>query len=176
MIGVPCVLVAAFILPATDPIAGTPYSRRFLRFDYAGSTLFTAAITCLVMGIAFGGALFPWSSGRIIALFVVAGLLITSFGLQQTYLIFTRLEDRIFPVQFVKNRNAVLLFISTAAVNTACFVRKYNMTLLYKTSELTIDKQFTTSRSTCKQNFKIGVRRSIILICAIVSLPVAMEH
>lgn len=125
IIGVFCVATAAIILPATDPIPGTPQRQRFARFDYLGSVLFTAAVTCAVMAISFGGALFSWGSGAIIALFVVAAVLIVAFGVQQVFLILTRLEDRIFPVQFVRNYNAVLLFISTAAINTSCFIRKY---------------------------------------------------
>lgn len=124
MIGVFCVVIAAVILPATDPIPGTPHGRRFGRFDYIGSVLFTASMTCVVMAISFGGGLFSWGSGSIIALFVVSGVLIIAFAIQQVFLIFTRVEDRIFPVHLVSNFNAVLLFIATAAVNTACFIRE----------------------------------------------------
>lgn len=129
MIGVFCVAVAIIILPATDPIPGTLYRQRLSRFDYLGSLLFTAAITCAVMAISFGGALFSWSSGSIIALFVVAAVLIILFGVQQVFLVFTRTQDRIFPVQFCKNYNAVLLFISTAAINTSCFIRRLSQFL-----------------------------------------------
>ena len=124
MIGVFCIAIAIIILPATDPIPGTLYSQRLSRFDYLGSLLFTAAITCAVMAISFGGALFSWGSGSIVSLFVVAAVLIILFGVQQVFLIFTTAQDRIFPVQFCKNYNAVLLFISTAAINTSCFIRK----------------------------------------------------
>lgn len=149
MIGILCVAIATIILPATDPIPGTSQSQRFARFDYLGSVLFTAAITCAVMAISFGGALFSWSSGAIIALFVVAAVLIIAFGVQQVFLILTRLEDRIFPVQFVGNYNAVLLFISTAAINTSCFIRKYFPGHAHHLHAET-KKPSTTSQFTCK--------------------------
>ncbi|KAF2150682.1 MFS general substrate transporter [Myriangium duriaei CBS 260.36] len=125
LIGCFCVAIAAFMLPATDPIPGTSQSQRFARFDYIGSVLITASMTCLVMAISFGGALFDWQSGSIIALFAVSAVLIICFAVQQVFLIFTRIEDRIFPVHYVSNFNAVLLFISTAAVNTAAFIPIY---------------------------------------------------
>lgn len=131
MIGVFCVGLCIVCVPYTDPNAGTPFSRRFARFDYVGSTLITASITSLIMAINFGGTLFAWNSGRTIALFVVDGALAIAFAIQQILCIFTRVEDRVFPIQFLSNRNAVLLFICAAASNTACFARKFPSFQLY---------------------------------------------
>ncbi len=131
MIGVFCVGLCIVCVPYTDPNAGTPFSRRFARFDYVGSTLITASITSLIMAINFGGTLFAWNSGRTIALFVVGGALAIAFAIQQILCIFTRVEDRVFPIQFLSNRNAVLLFICAAASNTACFARKFPSFQLY---------------------------------------------
>jgi len=119
MIGVLCVGLCIVCVPYTDPDAGAPFSRRFARFDYVGSTLITASITSLIMAINFGGVLFAWNSGRTIALFVVGGALAIAFAIQQTLCIFTRVEDRVFPIRFLSNKNAVLLFICAAASNTA---------------------------------------------------------
>lgn len=124
LIGVFCVAIAIICLPLTDPIPGTPYVRRFATFDYVGSILFAAALTCFVMAINFGGTLFDWSSGSTIALFVVGGVLFIAFAVQQGLSLLVSKEDRIFPVHFLSNYNAVLIFIATAAVNAACFIRK----------------------------------------------------
>lgn len=39
-----------------------------------------------LMAISFGGSLYPWHSGRIIGLFITAGVLIIMFFIQQTFL------------------------------------------------------------------------------------------
>ena len=132
MIGVFCLLVCFFCIPATDPIPGTPYGRRFRNFDYVGSVLITAAITTLVMGINFGGTSYAWSGGETIALFVVSAVLFIAFGIQQTFCLLTSVEERVFPIQFLKNRNAILLFICAAAVNTAAFIPIYYIPIYFQ--------------------------------------------
>lgn len=124
LIGIFCVVIAIICLPLTDPIPGTPYGRRFKTFDYVGSILFAAALTCFVMAINFGGTLFDWSSGSTIALFIIGGVLFIAFAVQQSLSLLVSKEDRIFPIHFLSNWNAVLVFIATAAVNSACFIRK----------------------------------------------------
>ncbi|BDD63495.1 hypothetical protein MAP00_008378 [Monascus purpureus] len=49
------------------------------------------------MPIKFGGGLYEWKSGAIIALFLSAGVLWIAFSVQQTLLLFTSVTDRMFP-------------------------------------------------------------------------------
>ena len=56
---------------------------RFLKFDPLGTVVFIAGIICLLLALQWGGSTYPWSDGRIIALFVVFSVLIISFlGIQ----------------------------------------------------------------------------------------------
>ncbi|MCJ1439056.1 hypothetical protein MMC27_008447 [Xylographa pallens] len=132
MIGVFCILICVLCIPATDPKPGTPNRQRIAEFDFVGSILITAAITTLVMAINFGGTTYAWNGGQTIALFVLSGVLFISFGLQQVFCIFTRAGDRIFPVQFMKNRNAIILFVCTAAINTAAFIPIYYIPIYFQ--------------------------------------------
>ncbi|KAI9753506.1 MAG: hypothetical protein M4579_005138 [Chaenotheca gracillima] len=134
MIGAFCLLACLLCLPPSDPIPQTALSKRFAYFDYVGSLLLTGAITTLVMAINFGGGLYPWGGGAIIALFVVAGVLFITFGIQQSFNILTRAKDRIFPLQLLKNRNAVLLYICASAANTAAFVPIYYIPIYFQFS------------------------------------------
>jgi hypothetical protein len=84
------------------------------------------------MAINFGGALYPWGSGQTIALFVVSGVLFVIFGIQQSLTIFTSVSTRIFPCQFLKNFNAVLLYMCASAVNTAGFIPIYYIPLYFQ--------------------------------------------
>lgn len=98
---------------------------RFKEFDYVGAVLSVATFVCLIMATNFGGTLYAWDSGRIIALFVLTGVFATAFAVQQPLNLFTKESDRMFPVQFLKMKEAVLLFIAMAAANAGGFIAIY---------------------------------------------------
>lgn len=134
MIGAFCLLVCVICIPASDPIPNAAYRKRFAKLDYVGSFLITAAITTMIMAISFGGTSYSWSGGETIALFVVSGFTFIAFGIQQSLLLFTSQKDRVFPTHFLRNRNAVLLFICAAACNTAGFIPIYYIPIYFQFS------------------------------------------
>jgi MFS family permease len=70
--------VYIFVLPALDPLPKTVSLKdRAKNYDFLGGVLFVGFVMSLVIGINFGGALYAWNSGSIIALFVVAGCLVS---------------------------------------------------------------------------------------------------
>lgn len=76
----------------------------------------------LILAINFGGVLYPWNSGQIIALFVISGILWIVFGVQQTFAILTSVDKRMFPTHLLRNKEAVLLFLASASGYSACFL------------------------------------------------------
>jgi MFS family permease len=124
--------VYLFLLPSFKPRAGTPTSRLVRELDVVGSVLYAGAVLCLVMAINFGGTLYAWGGGQTIALFVVSGVCFVLLAVQQTLCILTMPDERIFPVQFLANVNAVLVFVSAAAINTATFVPIYYIPLYFQ--------------------------------------------
>lgn len=109
-----------------------PYSQRTRGFDYLGAVLSVAMLICIIMPINFGGVLYAWKSGAVIALFVIAGLLIISFLVQQTCTLLTTVDDRLFPIHFLKIKEAVLLFILALAANAAGFIAIYYIPLYFQ--------------------------------------------
>ncbi|KAJ7618232.1 putative HC-toxin efflux carrier [Mycena rosella] len=56
---------------------------RIQQFDPLGTIVFIPAIVSLLLALQWGGSKYPWSNGRIIGLFVVFGVLISTFiGIQ----------------------------------------------------------------------------------------------
>jgi hypothetical protein len=55
----------------------------FFHFDPIGNTFFISAIICLLLALHWGGDNYPYSNGRIIALFVLFGLLLIGFVVVQ---------------------------------------------------------------------------------------------
>lgn len=92
---------------------------KFKVYDNLGTLLSVAGLFCFVMAVNFGGTLYAWGSGQIIALFVVCGVLLIAFGVQQTFKFMTSFESRILPVQLITQKEPILLFVLMAANNCA---------------------------------------------------------
>lgn len=105
---------------------------RLRQFDVVGTILSIGAITSLIMAMNFGGTVYAWNSGQIIALFIVSGVLFILLGIQQGLPFLTDLTNRVFPAHFMRNWNAVLLYAVTSAVNTASFIPIYYIPLYFQ--------------------------------------------
>lgn len=56
------------------------------KMDLPGTVMFVGALTCIMMAVQWGGSRYPWRDGRIIALFVLFGLLAVGFVIDQVIL------------------------------------------------------------------------------------------
>ncbi|KAG8533219.1 uncharacterized protein KY384_002002 [Bacidia gigantensis] len=121
-----------FLLPRFDPRPGVPLRERYRNIDYTGTILICGAYVSGIFAIDFGGNLYAWNSGRIIALFVISGILFIAFGSQQGLKILTDKENRIFPVEFLRSRTMLILFAATASASTATFIPIYFVPLFFQ--------------------------------------------
>jgi MFS family permease len=82
------VLILIFCLqfPPSPPKEKKTLKENVLRFDPIGTILFIPAIVCLLVALQWGGTTYAWSNGRIIALFVVFGVLLISFAILQPFM------------------------------------------------------------------------------------------
>jgi len=55
------------------------WKEKFQQFDLYGTVIFLPMIVCLLLALQWGGSKYPWHDGRIIALFVVFGVLLCMF-------------------------------------------------------------------------------------------------
>ena len=120
------------MLPPYDPRPGVPYKKRLAELDYIGTILIIGACTAGVMAINFGGIIYPWNSGQTIACFVVSGVLFIVFGLQQVFCVLTTEDTRIFPIQFLKHKTLIILFMQMSASVTIFFVPIYFIPLFFQ--------------------------------------------
>ncbi len=131
-IGAVCAPFYIFLLPSKDPRPGASFKERAAEMDYPGVVLQAAALTSFILAINWGGITYPWGSGRIIALFVVSGVLFIVLGIQQVYNIFTKLSRRIIPVQFFRSRTVLILFSATTAGGACAFVPIYMIPIFFQ--------------------------------------------
>jgi MFS family permease len=55
------------------------FSQQLRALDLEGNMCFIPGVVCLLLALQWGGAKYPWGSGRIIALFVLFGVFIITF-------------------------------------------------------------------------------------------------
>jgi len=107
-------------------------TRKLKDMDWIGSTLNAAIYATWVLALTFGGAQWPWSDGRTIACFVVCGVLIIAFGLQQRFKVGTSFEQRILPAGFLTSLSFLLQYFATACTATALFIPIYYIPIFFQ--------------------------------------------
>ncbi|KAF4814430.1 Efflux pump patC [Colletotrichum siamense] len=131
-IGAVCAPFYIFLIPSKDPRPGASLRSRFVEVDYAGFTLQAGALTALILAVNLGGVVYPWDSGRIIALFVVTGVLFIILGVQQVLSIFTTPDRRTIPIQFFRSRSVLILFVVCATGGAGSFVPIYMVPIFFQ--------------------------------------------
>lgn len=123
-IAAPFVPVMLFFLPNFDRNKDLTFLQKAKTVDWLGTVLSCGAFASGTMALSFGGVLFPWGDRRIIAMFVLSAVLFTIFFITQSRTVWTTTENRIFPMEFFKNRTLVLLgiLVGTSHFNPLCFL------------------------------------------------------
>jgi MFS family permease len=70
------------------------------RYDYIGTGLFIAGIVLFLMGLSWGGSVYPWKSAHVIATIVIGGIVLIAFGLYESLV---PLQEPFIPVKLFKN-------------------------------------------------------------------------
>ena len=81
---------------------------------------------------SLGGSVWAWDSGPIIALIVVSACCIVLFALQQSLALFTTPETRLFPMQFLKSWEMILLFAQMASSMGSVILTLYFLPLYFQ--------------------------------------------
>ena len=77
-----------------------------MKLDYLGMALWTVGLTVFLLGISWGGTIYPWKSAAVISSLVLGVVILIILGLWETY---GKLSYPIIPVEFFKNRGYMAL-------------------------------------------------------------------
>lgn len=127
--------VYLFMVPSVKPKPGKSKFERLAGLDYVGSFLIIAGSACGVTGLSFGGSLFAWNTGTIIALLCVSIVLLVLFGIQQGFCLFTTFDRRLLPMQYFKSRTLILMFITSSIAGGPIFIPTYFIPLFFQFSK-----------------------------------------
>lgn len=120
-----------FVLPSLPRRLDSPFLVKLRSLDWLGVVLTAGVSVTFTVAFTFGGSIWAWNDGRIIALIVVFGILTIIFCLTQRYCVYTNAIDRLFPCEFLRNTQLVLLYVCMACGGAALFVSVYYIPLYF---------------------------------------------
>jgi MFS family permease len=123
--GLATILLFIFYHPPTFKMLHQNRSKReqIRRLDYVGIVLFTAGLILFIMGLSWGGNMYPWKSAHVIAPIVVGALLLIAFGFWEFF--FT--GDALLPMHLLRIRGYISIVI-TATVGSCVY---YSMNIIW---------------------------------------------
>ena len=128
-IGAVTVAILVFLLKLPNAnVAKTSARRQLAQLDPLGNLFFLPGILCLLLALQWGGTVYDWENGRIIALLVIFVLLITAFIAVQLW----KQETATVPPRIFRNRSiAAGVFFSTM-VGASLMVFTYYVPLWFQ--------------------------------------------
>ncbi|KUI66843.1 Putative HC-toxin efflux carrier TOXA [Cytospora mali] len=121
-----------FCLPPIHPMEGVSIRARLARIDFLGFFLGAGVWVSFLLAFTMAGGQWPWNDGRTIATFVVFGVVLVLYILQQYFAILTTPSQRAFPGHLLRDRTQVLLYIVTAAGTTTLYVVVYYIPVYFQ--------------------------------------------
>lgn len=124
--------VYLLIFPSFCPNKDQTILQSLKSTDWVGAVLNALVFVLFMLVLTFGGATWAWGSGPTIAVWVVWGVSLMLFILQQAFFTFTDAETRLFPLHLLKSRALVLVCVGTATSATAVASTIYYVPLLFQ--------------------------------------------
>lgn len=134
-----------FLLPDPTPRREEDLTLRqkMKELDLASNCLFIPSLTALFIALSWAGTKYPWSDGKVIGLFVVFGVLMIAFFLNQ----FRRGDSAALPFRIIRSRNVIAGFIYTTCTNSMTNVLEWYLPTYYQVvqSRVRLCDQFVTA-------------------------------
>lgn len=122
-------LVLLLKLPRqVQPDANETLRQKIMHFDPIGTTIFVPCVICVLLALQWGGSTYAWSNGRIIALFVLFGVLLIAFIGVQVWMG----EDATVPVRIIKQRSVASGTFYSTCVGAAFFTMVYYVPIWFQ--------------------------------------------
>ncbi|CAI7654398.1 unnamed protein product [Penicillium viridicatum] len=131
--------------PRTRQEGDMTLSQKIRELDLVSNCLFIPSLTALFLALSWAGTKYPWSDGKVIALFVVFGVLLAAFVFNQ----YRRGDSAALPFRIIKSRSVIAGFIFTTCTNSMTNVLEWYLPTYYQVvrSRVGLRGQFTPSES-----------------------------
>ncbi|EGP85536.1 unnamed protein product [Zymoseptoria tritici ST99CH_3D7] len=106
----------------------TTWRSKLQQFDIFGTLVFLPMIVCLLLALQWGGSKYPWSDGKVIALFVVFGVLLLIFATIQVL----KADHATVPPRLLRNRTVAGACWFVLCLGGAFFIFIYYLPLWFQ--------------------------------------------
>ncbi|OQD81935.1 hypothetical protein PENANT_c024G01541 [Penicillium antarcticum] len=129
-IGGVAVIVLILLCPnQTPPAVPAPtLFGKMKQLDPIGFALVAPAIVCLLFALQWGGQRYPWSDGRIISLFIVAGTLCFAFIVSQTW----QGNQRTIPSRIISQRTMIAASVASVGIGSILVVYSFYLPIWFQ--------------------------------------------
>ncbi|KAI9687198.1 MAG: hypothetical protein M1820_010502 [Bogoriella megaspora] len=105
-----------------------PLLKRIDRFDPIGTLFLVPAVICLLLVLQWGGIKYPWSNGRIIALFIISALLLLGFVGVQLW----KRDNATVPPRVFRNRTVWASSLYAFGLGASFFIGVYYIPIWFQ--------------------------------------------
>ncbi|KAG2419986.1 hypothetical protein HFD88_004783 [Aspergillus terreus] len=134
-LNLPCaglgLLVALVCFPRKYLGPDVPVTARIAAVDPIGIVLNMGAPTLLALALEFSGSVWAWRSGASIACWVVFGVVLVAWGVQQYWCIGTSPDQRAIPVHLLTRVDLLPLWIASGCAGASYAVTLYYLPLFF---------------------------------------------
>ncbi|GES64649.1 efflux pump antibiotic resistance protein [Aspergillus terreus] len=134
-LNLPCaglgLLVALVCFPRKYLGPDIPVTARIAAVDPIGIVLNMAVPTMLALALEFSGSVWAWGSGASIACWVVFGVVLVAWGVQQYWCIGTSPDQRAIPVHLLTRVDLLPLWIASGCAGASYAVTLYYLPLFF---------------------------------------------
>jgi len=122
------VLVLLVILKPPPTKNSDSLREQFKKLDPWGTAVFLPGVICLILALEWGGTTYPWSNPRIIALFILGGLLLIIFIVIQ----FKSGDYATVPIRIISQRSVASGFFYSIVNSGAMFSMVYFLPIWFQ--------------------------------------------
>ncbi|KAI4955792.1 Efflux pump dep3 [Alternaria rosae] len=94
--------VYVFLFPSIGPYPSKTLAEKLCLVDWVNAVIFLAGSACLTVVLTFGGVIYPFNSGTVIALWTITGVLLVTFIVMLKMHPLVTKENRLYPLHFFK--------------------------------------------------------------------------
>lgn len=106
----------------------TRWQEKLDQFDIYGTLIFLPMIVSLLLALQWGGSKYPWGNGRIIALFVIFGVLLIAFIAVQIW----KQDNATVPPRLIKQRSVAGACLFIMSLGAAFFIMTYYLPIWFQ--------------------------------------------
>ncbi|GKU06434.1 major facilitator superfamily transporter [Fusarium langsethiae] len=120
------------LFPNWDPNPTLTLAEKFRLVDWINAVIFLAGSACLTVALTFGGVVYSFNSGTIIALWTVTGVLLVAFIVLLKLHPLVSKENRLYPLHFFKQMTLINMQLQVFLASGIILAMTYYVPLYFQ--------------------------------------------